>query len=224
MLVEGITTSDDTAAFLAKWREALVRELGTNQSGFLHKRCPHVAQSVPSGFPDIDLIKLYLDPLTSRNAAHTAVIATPERRADVVRLAKFAEDNFVWGDFTGILKHFSTTVFPGLALRELVHAAQEGDVGLTPKPIVMMGKVHGLRHPSGSSSLHAPEIRTSLLVDHAMVDKIRKGLVGKRGRAEVEITENWLKDALPRLRVWLPLAVVEYVAPKQLSLLAVQTQ
>jgi hypothetical protein len=34
MLVEGITTSDDTAAFLAKWREALVRELGTNQSGF----------------------------------------------------------------------------------------------------------------------------------------------------------------------------------------------
>jgi hypothetical protein len=217
MLVEGIAMSDDMVAFLTMWREALVRELRTNQSGLLPKRCPRLAQSVPSEFPDVDLVKLYLNPLTSHNIANTAINATPERRADVVHLAKFAEDNFVWGDFAGILKQFSMTVFPGLALRELVYAAQEGDVGLARKPIVMMGKVHGVRQPSGSSALRAPEIRASLLVNHMMVEKIRRALAGRHGRAEVTVAENWLQHTLPHLRVWLPLAIVNHVVPGQLS-------
>jgi hypothetical protein len=104
------------------------------------------------------------------------------------------------------------TVFPGLALCELVYA-QEGDVGLARKPIVMMGKVHGVWQPSGSSALRAPEIRASLFINHTMVDKIRRGLAGRHGRAEVAVAENWLQHTLPHLHVWLPLAIVNHVVP-----------
>ena len=72
---------------------------------------------MPLDFPDIDLINLYLNPVTSRHErCNDTVTYIAGQGPDLVRLAQFAEEHFVWGDLAGILKRFSTCVFPGLAL------------------------------------------------------------------------------------------------------------
>ena len=110
-------STTDVAAFLAVWHGTLIRELQTNQSGFLHKRLPVLAASVLLNFPDLKFINLYLNPVTSEQEQHKGAVAIiAERGPNLVRLAQFVEEHFVWGDLAGILKRFSTCVFPGLAL------------------------------------------------------------------------------------------------------------
>jgi holliday junction resolvase YEN1 len=147
-LVDGIrrhSSSTAIAAFLATWRATLVEELRTNRSGFLHKCLPVIAKAVPLDFPDLHIINLYLSPLTSQSRLHQGAVAIiAQQGPDLVRLARFVEDHFTWGDLAGILKRFSTCVFPGLALQELLAAAHDMDLGLQPKLITMVGKIHGL--------------------------------------------------------------------------------
>ena len=119
-LLDGINHSQstmDVTAFLAVWCETLVSELQTNQSGSLHKCLPVLAASVPPNFPDLESINLYLNPVTSEHEQHKgANVIIAEQGPDLVYLAWFIEEHFVWGDLAGILKRFSTCVFPGLAL------------------------------------------------------------------------------------------------------------
>jgi hypothetical protein len=222
-LMDGINrnqSTTDVAAFLAMWRETLIDELQTNQSGSLHKRLPVLAASVPLDFPDIKVINLYLNPVTSEHEQHRGAVAIiAERGPDLVRLAQFVEEHFVWGDLTGILKRFSTCVFPGLALRELLSAARNMDRGQQPKPLTMIGEIHGQRKPSKASAHHALEIRASLVVSRSMVADICDSLVGKWDTPTIAVSK-WLDNALPRLRMWIPLVVHSFVLPTQLSSLA----
>jgi hypothetical protein len=186
----------------------------------LLKKChPVLAKSIPPDFPDIEFIQLYLNPITSEfQQFQMRPVVIPKKGPDVVRLARFAEDNFMWGNLLGILKHFSTSVFPGLALYELIQVARATDLGLSPKSIAMMGEVHGLRQPSKSTLGHAAELRASLIIDRATVDMIDCGLAKKPKTVKIATTvDDWLNMALPRLRVWLPLAVINLVAPERLS-------
>jgi hypothetical protein len=168
-LVDGLTSNPspaDATVFLAVWRLKLVDKLQTNRRLLLEKRLPSLANSVPLDFPDIKFINLYLNPVTSEREHCKGAIATiMEQGPDLVCLAQFAEEHFLWEDLTGILKQFSTCVFLGLALRELLSAACDIDLGLELKPLLMVGKVHGLRQPSKVSAGHAPEVRASLVVD-----------------------------------------------------------
>ena len=114
-LLDGIIRNNqsttDAASFLALWRKTLIHELQTNQSGFLHKCLPVLAASMPLDFPDLNLINLYLNPVTSRLERCKETVATiAEQSPDLVRLAQFVEEHFVWGDLAGILKRFSTCV------------------------------------------------------------------------------------------------------------------
>jgi len=220
-LVHGINSNAQQGklvAFLALWREGIICELRTNRSRLLPKCRPLLAQSIPSDFPDIELIQLYLNPITSEfRQSKEPLVVISKNGPDVVRLARFAEDNFMWGNLRGILNHFSTSVFPGLALYELIEVVRANDLGLTPKPITMMGEVHNLRQPSKSTIGRAPEICTSLIVDHAIVDMMDRGMAGKQNTVGTATSvDKWLNTACPRLRVWLPLAVVSVVAPERL--------
>ena len=120
MLLDGISHSQsttDVSVFLAAWCQTLIHELRTNQSGSLHTCLPVLAASVPLDFPDLISINLYLNPVTSEHKQYKGAVAIfTEQGPDLVRLAQFAEEHFVWGDLAGILKRFSTCVFPGLAL------------------------------------------------------------------------------------------------------------
>ena len=134
MLLDGISHSQsttDVSVFLAVWCQTLIHELRTNQSGSLHKCLPVLATLVPLDFPDLISINLYLNPVTSEHKRYKGAVAIfTERGPDLVRLAQFSEEHFVWGDLAGILKRFSTCVFPGLALQELLGAARDIDRGL----------------------------------------------------------------------------------------------
>ena len=86
----------------------------------------------------------------------------------------------------------------------------------------MIGKIHGQRQPSKASAHRALEVRASLVVSHSTIDAIRDGLVGKWDTPTTTIVvSKWLDNALPRLRVWIPLIVHSFVLPIQLSSLAV---
>ena len=224
-LLDGINRNKstiDVSAFLVVWRESLIHELQTNQSGSLHKRLPVLAASVPPDFPDLEIINLYLNPVTSEHERHKGAVAIiAEQGPDLVRLAQFVEEHFVWGDFDGILKRFSSCVFPGLALRELLSAVRDMDRGMQPKPPSMIGKIHGQRQPSKASAHRAREVRASLVVSRSAIDSIRDGLAGKWDISMTTIVvSKWLDNALSRLRLWIPLAIYSFVLPVKLSSLA----
>ena len=218
-LLDGISrnrSTTDLVEFLAFWRKSLIYELQTNQSGFLHKCLPALAASVPLDFPDPKFINLYLSPLTSEHEGPKEAIT--EKGPDLVRLAQFIEEHFVWGDLTGILKRFSTCVFPGLALRELLGAARDIDCGIQPKPFSTIGKTLAQRQPSKASSSRALEVRTSLVVSRRTIDAIRDGLAGKRDTPTTRvIAGNWIENSLPRLRVWIPATIHRFVLSIQAS-------
>ena len=174
---------------------------------------------MPLDFPDIELINLYLNPVTSRHErCNDTVTIIAGQGPDLVRLARFAEEHFVWGDLAGILKRFSTCVFPGLALRELLDAAHDLDCGRQPKPLAMIGKIHGQRQPSKASAHRALEVRASLVISRSTIDGIRDGLGGKWDTpAASVIVSKWIENTLPRLRVWIPVAIHSFVRPIQLS-------
>ena len=224
-LLDGINhlhnqSTTDMAAFLVGWRKTLIHELQTNQSGSLHKRLPILAASVPLNFPDLKFINLYLNPVTSEHEQHkrAAVAIIAERGPDLVRLAQFAEEHFVWGDFAGIMKRFFSCVFPGLALRELLSAARDIDRGIHPKLPLMIGKIHGQRQSSNSSAHRALEVRASLVVSRSTIDAIHDGLMDTTSNV---VFSKWLDSALPRLRLWIPHVIHSFVLPINLSSLAV---
>jgi hypothetical protein len=74
---------------------------------------------IPPDFPNMEFICFYLTPVTSQQSKERAIVVS-HNPPDVVGLTCFVEDNFLWGDLNGILKNFSTLVFPGLALYELI--------------------------------------------------------------------------------------------------------
>jgi hypothetical protein len=74
----------------------------------------------------------------------------------------------------------------------------------------MMGEVHGLCQPS--------EVHMSLLVDHAIVSMIDRELAGTLNTVKTpNLVDQWMKNMLPCLCVWLPLAVVGLVSPENVS-------
>jgi Holliday junction resolvase YEN1 len=50
---------------LAAWRNALREELRTNSRGGLGKRCPKLAEKIVDTFPRLEVVHLYMNPLTS---------------------------------------------------------------------------------------------------------------------------------------------------------------
>jgi hypothetical protein len=224
--VDGIcdTTAAEASTFLAVWRKMLVDEIRTNGSGFLHKRCPQIANAIPPDFPELKYINMYLNPLTSAHKQRgEAVAAIAVQDPSLALLARFVEDHFLHGDLVGILTRFSTGVFPGLALRELLGMRHEMDLGRQPGMLVMVGKVHGMRKPSGASAGHAQEVHTSLVVPRGVIDAIGNAMVVKWLTPEVAtLVERWMDTKLPHLRAWVPYDVLNLVAPIQLPLVTVK--
>ena len=93
------------------------------------------------------------------------------------------------------------------------------DHGLQPSLLAMTRKVHGLWKPSGISTGHTLEVRASLMVSYSMIDAIANGLVGKWHTPDIDmLAKRWVDTGLPQLWVWLPYAVLNFVAPVQLPL------
>ncbi|KAJ7861848.1 hypothetical protein B0H14DRAFT_3616007 [Mycena olivaceomarginata] len=188
---------------LETWREALRHELRTNTSGLLPHRCPQLANTIPADFPDPTIINLYLHPIVSEPAvASDLVFRFP--RLDV--LARFAEENFQWGDSVGILDHFADHLFAGFVIRELACRASVVDgtvVALSSSPSVIKCIVRERRHKSMG---YLVELRLTLSLDPAILTMALQATDGRRNPPEGAQTAvaAWIKEKLPKIRVWVP--------------------
>ncbi|KAJ7887588.1 PIN domain-like protein [Mycena olivaceomarginata] len=187
--------------FLAAWRESLRSELQTNASGCLPHRCKRLAASIPADFPDLEVINLYLHPIVVEHTSTRPLILRPPR-LDV--LARFAEDHFGWGDSVGILAHFADHLFAGLVVRDLVQRALAMDDLLPPLA----------RHHKSTGFL--AELRLMLDLDPTILISALQSIIGRRDPvqgAEAAVAA-WLATDLPKVRVWVPKSMVEYVYPE----------
>ncbi|KAJ7468333.1 hypothetical protein B0H11DRAFT_2239119 [Mycena galericulata] len=104
---------------LATWRIALTAELRSNSAGSLDKRHPKLADAFPGNFPDLDVVELYMDPLTSWSSRFTGTppvtsLWTPAE-PDVYQLSAFCAAHFGWqGD---IQNRFKANLWPGVAFQ-----------------------------------------------------------------------------------------------------------
>ena len=193
------------------WRNELRDELRTNDSGHLPSRQPALSKSIPSDFPQLKIINLYRNPLSSKTNPTDLLGCSPHP----ILLANFAEENFCWGSSHGILSHFETTIFPALALDDICRIARETDLGLAKRPCQFIGEVLKWRVPLKARDCpRHPEVRLSLIVPDALVDSIIHSLLGKLNDGETEGKVNeWRLSVLPRMRVWLPIAMIHATFP-----------
>ncbi|KAG6919721.1 hypothetical protein DXG01_001555 [Tephrocybe rancida] len=195
----------DQGGDLSAWRLELINELETN-----HSQLGLLPASIPPGFPDRAEVDHYLHPITSEHLEPPLVPnPVPSRGLDLPQLVKFAEENYIWAgsDASYMYRYFSTTIFPGLAMRQLLQSACVADLGLSHRPCPMIGSIVSLRRESTSSAPRAPELRLNLNIDASTKSSI---FDQRRGGEVVDLTN------LPFSQAWLPLTVVEWVQPELL--------
>lgn len=104
---------------LATWRIALTVELRNNSAGFLDKRHPKLADAFPGNFPDLDVVELYMDPLTSWSSRFTGTPPVTSLWApgepNLHQLSAFCVAHFGWQ--ADIQSRFKANLWPGVAFQ-----------------------------------------------------------------------------------------------------------
>ncbi|KAJ6485084.1 PIN domain-like protein, partial [Mycena vitilis] len=102
---------------LAIWRDNLRQELRSNSYGHLGKRHPKLANAIPDTFPDIRVVNLYLQPLTSRSPGFTGPLPEVQRwrpRApSIPQISALCSTYLPW-NAENLLKKFNSTLWPGV--------------------------------------------------------------------------------------------------------------
>ncbi|KAG6845496.1 hypothetical protein H0H87_008393 [Tephrocybe sp. NHM501043] len=122
-------TRDQLKTFLIAWRHELCHELRTNSKGYIGRKHPSLANSVPSEFPDIDVLLSYTNPITSESMGRTEnnLRLTWSKEPDLGKLAATCEFYFEWGYKEAIIKRFRTVVWHSAVLRILRRAVLDID-------------------------------------------------------------------------------------------------
>ncbi|RYP67923.1 hypothetical protein DL771_006956 [Monosporascus sp. 5C6A] len=103
---------------LNSWRERLVYELRTNESGFFRTR--HKALHVPDTFPNLDVLRYYTHPVVSPTSTLDRLRnQTWGRPVDVQGLREFVSETFDWTYRIGAIK-FIRVLAPSLLVRKLM--------------------------------------------------------------------------------------------------------
>jgi hypothetical protein len=123
---------EDLQEYLVGWRKDLAEELRTNSRGILGRKCSSLSKVIPEEFPDIDILMLYANPVTSETEGKLHKIKpTWERPLDLGRIAHVCELYFEWGVRHMIIKRFRTVIWPAAVfrfLRESVLAKDQKNV------------------------------------------------------------------------------------------------
>lgn len=116
---------EDFEDYIPEWRERLRQEMRTNSKGFLPKKCPALAKSMSGDFPDIEVVLLYTNPITTESKGRTAreFHLDWEKEPDIGKIAALCEQHFEWGYKEMILKRFRTVLWPSAVLRILRRVA-----------------------------------------------------------------------------------------------------
>jgi Holliday junction resolvase YEN1 len=106
------------AQYLVRWRDDMRQFLETDPTNTLHSRHPALAASIPDTFPDIDVIRLYLYPLTS-TSVEIQKLGLDQCPPDVTEVARLCELYFEWAVPTAIFDKFNKGFFQAVVMSVL---------------------------------------------------------------------------------------------------------
>lgn len=109
----GLTT------YLISWRQSLRDFIRSNPHGTLNHQHRKIADSIPTSFPDPDVIYLYLKPLVSLATEVDLTCRLP----DVASITRECELHFSWATSRCILSHFESGILPMILMRVLTDIA-----------------------------------------------------------------------------------------------------
>ncbi|KAF7371838.1 hypothetical protein MVEN_00040600 [Mycena venus] len=118
-IVESFAGSELTQR-LAIWRNSVRQELRSNSHGRLGRRQPSLAEKILDTFPNLEVVDLYLNPLTSASPGQIGpmpnVNSWMPREPDIFRLSNLCTALFGWSG-NGLLKKLNSNLWPGVAFR-----------------------------------------------------------------------------------------------------------
>ena len=107
-------------------------------SRFLQQQYPKLALNIMPNFPDLGIINLYAHPQTLEgNGGLSWLQPAMARGPNIAALATFACQHFNWTEGAKLVQQFGTTIFPGLAMHELVHTACLLDRQALRHPVIL---------------------------------------------------------------------------------------
>ena len=104
--------------FLEQWRAEIRLELSTNSRGYLPLARPHLAAALTDNFPNRQVIRLYIDPITSATPGYERTHTWGFGQPEIARITEFCMQHFNWDHYT-VLHHFSKDLWRGVFLQML---------------------------------------------------------------------------------------------------------
>lgn len=151
---------------LRKWKEELVHELRTNESGYF--RTKHKALAIPDSFPNLDVLRYYTHPVVSNAATVEKLRAEDQwsRGIDMVAMRHFVEETFDWTFRIGADK-LIRVLAPSLLVQKLMARYQHGDATECTEEAAEHGESSLIRKISGRrthfSTDATPELRVQFI-------------------------------------------------------------
>ncbi|KAF8501948.1 hypothetical protein BU17DRAFT_58799, partial [Hysterangium stoloniferum] len=143
-------------SFLPGWHKSLVDELWTNKSGRLPHKYPQLSKTLPTRFPEMTILELYSNPLTSERYDQSlqgfATLWT--KAADIGKLSHFCELYFDWGHEHTILEKFRTLLWPGILIQGLMKS---------PSPCLNVSELLTPQYDNIDSTLRIQQFKNCLL-------------------------------------------------------------
>ncbi|KAF9559207.1 PIN domain-like protein [Agrocybe pediades] len=124
----------DFTGFLIEWRATLRLELCRNTQGKLSQRCPAIAASIPDSFPSVDILDLYLKPLTSSSTP----AGVPDHgrwihhEISLSLIVQFCVQHLGWTTLADLRQHFEPSLWAGIFLR-MVYLVSHSESSRSPR-------------------------------------------------------------------------------------------
>ncbi|KAH9842311.1 PIN domain-like protein [Rhodofomes roseus] len=168
---------DALSQFLSSWRDDLRVTLRTDNLKLLGRRYQSLSDRIPDTFPNLAVVDLYRNPVTSPLEDFEK---TPAQPPDVASLGVLCERYFSWGTPSGIIERFGNCLLPGVVLRSLIKCAINRDMAEAAKePLV--NQLEGLVHVNPDKSpRRSNNARFVTAIDTGFAALAVSGLVGLR--------------------------------------------
>lgn len=114
--------------------------LETDPDNSLGSRHPAVAAELDDTFPDPEIVRLYILPLTS-GVNKLQDIVSEVFSPDLAEITRLCEVYFSWANSGSILAKFSTGVFPAILIAQLRDEISRRELSLHTKKLIKYCKV-----------------------------------------------------------------------------------
>lgn len=192
---------------LDSWRDTLRTELKMNTRGLLNRSYHNLANTLPDTFPDLAILQLYLNPVTTERQTPMPPAISWIGPPDFAEIATRCEQYFHWGSRALSMKRFEDILWSGASVSLLL--ASRHNVPL-PIPITdLVTRLHGLRQLERHDNLleYRAEIAST-----ALASLVRAGVQGQMG-TPLEWDDILTSKARITTRVWLPGQLVRLDLP-----------